>query len=66
MRDGCQECKWSLRLRGSEAQQLLRPGKDVCGHAEGLLEGDVAVPGILDAADLPALAKRQVQWEILR
>lgn len=33
-------------------QQCLRPGKTVRGHAEGLLEGDVAVPGILDPADL--------------
>src|ERR1017187_11018691 len=63
MRDGWAGGKWSLRLRGSEANQQLRPDKDVRGHAEGLLQGDVAVPGILDAADLPALAKRQIQGE---
>ena len=34
--------------QGLQAQQFLRPGKNVRGHAEGVLEGDVAVSGILN------------------
>ena len=50
--------RWNESLPGSVAVQLLRPGKDVCGHTERLFESDIAVPGYFDSADLSEAAKQ--------